>query len=157
MTPAPQSGSDLWLSAVVELRPPGTAPTDPQEAGDPVAAPAVQVEGFILDVEAGQGGAAPAPLPPTAAAMAKAKAFFTSAGFEVHAPVGSTFSIGGRRALFEKFFTTRLVVNEEELGSNVLTEGGGHELTLDVLPDDVRALVKTVSFPPPPQFPTLPS
>ncbi len=133
---------------------PGTVEDEAAERAQPVAAPAVQLEGFTLEGDTGQAAASPASVPPTAAAMAKAKAFFTSAGFEVHAPVGSTFSIGGRRALFEKFFDTRLVVNEEELGSHVVTRTGENELSLDPLPDDVRRVVKAISFPPAPAFPT---
>lgn len=82
--------------------------------------------------------------------IAKAKGHFTSAGFEVHAPLGTSFSIGGKRSLFERVFGQSLSVDEETIGAVVTTEGGGLELSISALPDEIRVQVKAVSFMPPP-------
>lgn len=87
------------------------------------------------------------------AVMARAKAYFTSTGFEVHAPVGDSFSIAGAKSLFERFFGESLVVDEEEFGAPVTLAAGGNELPLDRLPPEARALVKTITFPPPLKLP----
>lgn len=91
------------------------------------------------------------------AAIAKAKAHFTQAGFEVHAPLGLSFSIGAKRSHFEGYFGDRLVMDEEGLFGAVTTERGGPELSLDSLPEDVRPLVDTVTFPPAPDVGPLPA
>jgi len=83
--------------------------------------------------------------------VAKAKAHFTSAGLEVHAPFGTTFSVGGSASRFESVFGERIVVNEELLGA-VTTEGGGLELPLSTLPDEIHEMVQSVAFLPPPNF-----
>ncbi|HVL92911.1 MAG TPA: hypothetical protein VM264_06160 [Acidimicrobiales bacterium] len=82
--------------------------------------------------------------------IAKAKGHFTAAGFEVHAPLGTSFSIGGKRSLFEKVFGQSLTVDEQTVGAVVTVEGGSLELPTEALPEDVRAQVKGVSFMPPP-------
>jgi hypothetical protein len=86
------------------------------------------------------------------ASIAKVKAHFTQAGFEVHAPLRRSFSIGARRSKFEDYFGTRLVVEEEDLFGAVTTEDGKPELSLDPLPDDLRPLVQSVTFPPSPDL-----
>lgn len=82
--------------------------------------------------------------------IAKAKGHFTAAGFEVHAPLGTSFSIAGKRSLFERVFGQSIMVDEETIGAVATVEGGGLELPTSALPDDVRAQVKGVSFMPPP-------
>ncbi|MGH9155590.1 MAG: hypothetical protein ACRD1K_07125 [Acidimicrobiales bacterium] len=82
--------------------------------------------------------------------IAKAKGHFTAAGFEVHAPLGTSFSIGGKRSLFERVFGQSVCVDEETVGAVVTVEGGGLELPTAGLPDEVRSQVKGVSFMPPP-------
>ena len=84
-------------------------------------------------------------------ALAQVKGSLTKAGFEVHAPFATSFSIGGRQSLFEKYFGQSVVVSEG-LMSSVTLEGGGTELAVDALPDDIRPLVKSISFMPPPNF-----
>ncbi len=80
------------------------------------------------------------------------KGHFTSAGFEVHAPFTGQFSIGGRRSLFEQYFGQRVLVDDSQLMRKVTTEDGGYDLPLEVLPDELRGLVKSICFQPPPDF-----
>ena len=80
------------------------------------------------------------------------KSRFTSAGFEVHAPFTGKFSIGGRRSLFEQYFGQKVVVDDSELIRKVTTEDGGYDLPLGVLPDELKGLVQSISFTPPPDF-----
>jgi hypothetical protein len=84
-------------------------------------------------------------------ATAQVKGWFTKAGFEVHAPFISSFSIGAKRSLFEETFGTHLVI-EEGLTSSVTLEGGGRDLDVERLPEEIRQLIKTISFIPPPDF-----
>jgi len=89
------------------------------------------------------------------AAITPAKGHFTSAGFEVHAPLGSSFGIAGPKSQFEKTFDVILVVNDENLVTTVKTEAGEMDLPLDLLPDNLRSVVESVRFiePPPLPFP----
>ena len=84
------------------------------------------------------------------AAITPAKGHFTSAGFEVHAPLGSSFGIAGPKSQFEKVFNLTLVVNEENLVTTVTTEDGDLNLPLDSLPENLRATVESVRFVEPP-------
>lgn len=85
-------------------------------------------------------------------AVGLVKARFTSAGFEVHAPMGMSFSIGARRSLFESFFGTTVVVDDSQLMRKVTAEDGDLELPLTTLSEEVRGLVGSVAFFPPPDF-----
>lgn len=87
------------------------------------------------------------------ASIAPVKGHFTSAGFEVHAPLGSSFGIAGPKSLFEKIFDRGLVVNDQDLVTSITVEGGGVDLPLDSLPEDLRAVVESVSFIAPPPLP----
>jgi len=93
--------------------------------------------------------AADVAVPVHGGAIARAKAYFTKAGFEVHAPLGATFSIGNRKSRFETFFSESLVIDEERLGGPVTTADGERELPLGPLPDEVREIVESVALPPP--------
>jgi hypothetical protein len=84
------------------------------------------------------------------ASISPVKGHFTSAGFEVHAPLGATFSIAGPKSLFDRTFDEELQVNDQELVTSVMTRDGGSDLPLDPLPEEVRAVVDSVSFIPPP-------
>ena len=84
------------------------------------------------------------------ASITPAKGHFTSAGFEVHAPLGSTFGIAGPKSQFEKTFGVDLVVNDQDLVTQVTTSGGDLELPLDPLPEEVRKVVESVRFAEPP-------
>src|SRR4051794_10788986 len=83
------------------------------------------------------------------------KGHFTSAGFEVHAPLGSSFGIAGPKSLFENTFNRILLVNDQDLVTSVTTEDGSLDLPLDSLPDEVRKVTESVRFiePPPLPFP----
>ena len=145
---------DPLISAVVEMRPDaaegsGLAVDNP---GGVVAQAAAMLEGAPVDGGAAQGSGAPGP--EQESGVAKAKGYFSKAGFEVHAPLGSTFSIAARQSQFEEFFGQRLLVDDEHFFSPVTTAEGADQLTLDPLPDDIRSLVRAVSFPPPPELPT---
>ncbi len=78
------------------------------------------------------------------------KGHFTSAGFEVHAPLGSSFGIAGPKSQFEKVFNVTLVVNEENLVTTVATDSGDLELPLEPLPENLRDSVESVRFVEPP-------
>lgn len=93
------------------------------------------------------------PVPDSPSAAARVRGYFTSAGFEVHAPLGTTLSIGAHQSRFESFFGTRLVVDEEQLGAPVTTESGGRELPLEDLPEEVRRVVEKIALPLPPELP----
>ena len=84
-------------------------------------------------------------------ATSQLKAHLTKVGFEVHAPFNTTFSIGGKQSLFEEYFGQKIVV-DQGLISTVTVEGGGNQLSLDAMPDDMRAFVRSVSFVSPPSF-----
>ena len=147
--------TDPYISAVVSLRRGG--PPDPEE-------PTVENPGGV----AGEGAAilegssasefnlGNRPVSPTdvavpthGGAIARAKAYFTKAGFEVHAPLGATFSIGNRKSRFETFFGRPLAIDETRLGGPVTTEDGRSELPLEPLPEEIREMVETITLPMP--------
>ncbi len=109
------------------------------------------VSAVVQMADAGERQAAGAPDLHDNQATAQTKTFLTKAGFEVHAPFQTSFSIGAAKSLFEEFFGRKLVV-DEGLISSVTVDGGGLELPVDALPDDIRPLVKSISFVPPPDF-----
>jgi hypothetical protein len=84
-------------------------------------------------------------------AVSKLKAHLTSAGFEVHAPFHTSFSIGAKQSHFEKYFDTKIAV-EEGLITSVTLEGGGTDLSLDPIPEEDAGIVKRIYFMPPPDF-----
>jgi hypothetical protein len=84
------------------------------------------------------------------ASITPVKGHFTSAGFEVHAPLGSSFGIAGPKSQFEKTFDVILVVNDENLVTTVKTESGEMDLPLDLLPENISAVVESIRFIDPP-------
>ena len=92
------------------------------------------------------------PLSEDLRAIGLAKSRFTSAGFEVHAPFTGKFSIGGRKSLFEEFFGEPLTVDDSQLVRSVTNSKGGYDLPLDNLPDELKGLVGSIEFTPPPDF-----
>lgn len=148
---------DPYVSAVVHLA--GLAdkgdqpPVDDPEgvaaqgaavlAGGPTAPVSRQAEASPREI----------PVPSSPSAAARLRGYFTSAGFEVHAPFGTTLSIGAAQSRFESFFDTRLVVDEEQLGAPMTTESGGRELPLEGLPEEVQRVVERISLPLPPELP----
>lgn len=135
---------DRWLSAVVRLLPPEVrAPGD-----EPVAPPIPNIaipEGIHIAPAPGEA-TREVKVPVAVAQVARIKQFFANTGFEVHAPVGSTFSIGGKQSTFERFFDVELTVDESQLGSPVSTAAGERHLTLDTLPDEFGGIVESISF-----------
>ena len=121
--------TDPTVSAIVELQ--NTAPP----AGSDAAS-------------GGEAGGQPRNL----ATIARTKSYFTNAGFEVHAPLGMSFSIAAKRSHFEEYFGKPLAIDDEDLLGAVTTEGGETTLPLDPIPDDIRPMVRAVSFPPPPEL-----
>ncbi len=109
------------------------------------------ISAVVQMADAGERQAAGAPDLHDNQATAQAKTFLTKAGFEVHAPFQTSFSIGAAKSFFEEFFGRKVVI-EEGLITSVTVDGGGRELPVDALPDDVRPLVKSISFVPPPDF-----
>ena len=143
------------LSAVVTLRPPDHREAS-AAAGPEGEEPDEELRSRGFAVDADHAAAGPAAVPEEIRVVDRVKAFFTRAGFEVHAPLGSTFSIGAKRQLFEEFFGRGLDVDPDAFPSAVTVEGGGADLPLDPLPDEVRAVVQSISFPAPPALPGLP-
>ena len=84
------------------------------------------------------------------ASITPVKGHFTSAGFEVHAPLGATFGIAAAKSLFETTFGVELVVNETDMVTTVTTESGALDLPTDPLPENVRGVVESVRFSEPP-------
>jgi len=84
-------------------------------------------------------------------ATSQLKANLTKAGFEVHAPFQTRFSIGAKKSHFEEYFGQKLVVDEDLLGI-VTIDGGSQELPLDAVPDDVKVFVHSIAFVSPPSF-----
>ncbi len=151
-------GLDQMVSAVVELREDaatsGAAVEDPINVASEAAGMLAGVDLGLEDAPApskGEPAATPAPGPGNA--IAQAKRYFEKAKFDIHAPIGMTFSIAARRTYFEQFFGQRLVIDEERFFAPVTTADGGNELPVDGLPEDIRSLVKTISLPPPPELP----
>ncbi len=91
-------------------------------------------------------------VPTSGSDLARAKAYFTKAGFEVHAPLGTSFSIGNRKSRFETFFGQALVLDDDVLGSPVTLEGGGRDLPVEPLPDEIREMVESITLPEPPDL-----
>ncbi len=85
-------------------------------------------------------------------AIGLAKARFTAGGFEVHAPMGLSFSIGANRSLFEEFFSTEVVVDDSELVRKVTNAEGGLDLPLGAVSEELRGLVASVRFVAPPDL-----
>ena len=84
------------------------------------------------------------------ASITPVKGHFTSAGFEVHAPLGSSFSIAGPKSQFEKTFGVTLVVSDANLVTTVTTEDGGLDLPVDLLPEKLGGVVESIRFLEPP-------
>ena len=140
------------LSAVVTLRRPDQREAAAgSEPGAPDPGQELRSRGFAVDADHAAAGVAA--VPEEIRVVDRVKGFFTRAGFEVHAPLGSTFSIGGKRQLFEEFFDCRLDVDPDAFPSAVTVEGGGADLPLDPLPHDMRGVVQSISFPAPPPLP----
>jgi len=151
---------DQVVSAVVELREDaataGAAVDDPidvvSQAADMLAGVDLGLD--VAEVEAAsKGEPAGAAAPAEASAMARVKRYFEKSKFDIHAPIGTTFSIAARRSFFEQFFGLRLVIDEERFFAPVTTADGGSLLPVEGLPEEIRALVKSISLPPPPELP----
>ena len=84
------------------------------------------------------------------ASIMPVKAHFTAAGYEVHAPLGSSFGIAGPKSQFEQTFGIPLTINDENLVTTVTTESGDLELPLDPLPEELRPVVESIRFIEPP-------
>lgn len=87
------------------------------------------------------------------ASITPVKGHFTSAGFEVHAPLGASFGIAGPKSLFESTFGKAIVVNDQDLVTTVTVEGGGTDLPSEALPENLRSVVESVRFAEPPPLP----
>lgn len=92
------------------------------------------------------------PLSEDLRAIGLAKSRFTSAGFEVHAPFTGKFSIGAKKSVFEEFFGEPVLVDDSDLIRKITNKDGGFDLPLAALPDDLKGLVDSVAFMPPPDL-----
>ncbi|MEW6154748.1 MAG: hypothetical protein AB1673_12260 [Actinomycetota bacterium] len=117
---------DPTLSAVVTILPKDQRTTDTPESGIPLSE----------DLRA----------------IGLAKSRLTTAGFEVHAPFTGQFSIGAKKSVFEEFFGEKILIDDNSLIRSVTNSAGGYELPLDALPDELKGLVGSVAFPPPPDW-----
>jgi len=90
---------------------------------------------------------------PSEEAVARAKAAFSGAGFEVGPLVGNSFSITAPVGTFENVFKTELR-RQEHGGIESVREHSSTslELPLGALPPSVATLVAAVTFTPPPDF-----
>lgn len=146
------------MSAVVSLR--RDQPSDPDEStvenpGGVGGEAAAILEGSSPSEPASSSravSAADVAVPTQGGAVARSKAYFTKAGFEVHAPLGVLFSIGNRKSRFETFFGQTLVIDEEQLGGPITTGAGSSQLPLEPLPEEIRELVESIVLPSPPDF-----
>ncbi len=156
-------GLDPMVSAVVELR--EEAASEGAAVGDPTSMVS-EAAGMLAGVDLGldpapapsKGEPAGTPVPgqgdpPQENAMAQAKRYFEKEKFDIHAPIGRTFSIAARRSYFEQFFGQRLLVDEERFFAPVTTADGGDQLPVESLPEEIRTVVKSISLPPPPELP----
>lgn len=150
--------TDRWLSAVVELKPvEERAPASAEETEEAAPPPNVEVPEGIHIAPAPGEATREVKVSVAAAQVARAKQYFANSGFEVHAPVGNTFSIGGKQSTFERFFGVALTVDETQLGSPVSVEDGGRELSLEPLDDEMRTIVAQISFIPAVEIPGIPT
>lgn len=145
--------SDPYISAVVSLRRGGTPDSDEATVENPGGV-AGEGAAILEGASASEFALADRTVSPTdvavptqGGAIARAKAYFTKAGFEVHAPLGATFSIGNRKSRFETFFGQPLVIDENRLGGPVTTEAGARDLPLEPLPEEIREMVETITLP----------
>jgi hypothetical protein len=91
-------------------------------------------------------------LAPAPEGVAKAREEFERAGFEVSELYGISFSVTGSVKLFEDFFKVKLEEDKPK-GVYVATRGDAqYELPLKNLPENLRDLITTVTFSPPPDF-----
>ena len=125
---AEEDPKDPTLSAVVSILPKDQRTTDTPESGIPLSE----------DLRA----------------IGLAKSRLTSAGFEVHAPFTGRFSIGAKKSVFEEFFGEKIVIDDNNLIRSVTVSSGGYELPLENLPADLKGLVGSVAFTPPPDWAT---
>ena len=146
--------TDRWISAVVQLKPASErAPEDAYEKG---SAPKLDIPEGVNVATARDEQPKEMRVPVAVAQVARTKQVLANSGFEVHAPVGGSFSIGGKKSHFERFFETTLEIDEDQLGCPVSVEGGGRQLSLDTLPEEFRALIQDISFVQAVQIPGLP-
>ncbi|CAN5144537.1 hypothetical protein BH24ACT1_BH24ACT1_08970 [soil metagenome] len=150
--------SDPYISAVVSLRrgghPDRNEPTVENPGGVGGEGAAILEGSSASEFALGSRAVSPTDIavPAHGGAIARTKAYFTKAGFEVHAPLGATFSIGNRKSRFETFFGRPLVIDEDRLGGPVTTEDGERRLPLEPLPEEIREMVETVTLPSPDLF-----
>ncbi|MBW3580086.1 MAG: hypothetical protein KY447_11175 [Actinobacteria bacterium] len=148
---------DPYVSAVVHLT--ATTESDDQPPVDDPDAVAAQGAAVLAGAQTApisqwrHANPRQIPVPASGSPAARVRGYFTSAGFEVHAPLGRMFSIGAARSRFESFFETSLVVDEHRLGGVVTTESGAQDLPVQGLPEQIQQLVVKVSFPQPPELP----
>ncbi len=148
---------DQLVSAVVELQEDAAAGAAVDDPIDVVSEAAGMLAGVDLGLDEvaapskGEPAATPAVEQPSA--MARVKRYFEKSKFDIHAPIGMTFSIAARRSFFEQFFGQRLVIDEERFFAPVTTADGSSQLSVEVLPEEIRVLVKSISLPPPPEIP----
>lgn len=148
--------TDRWVSAVVQLRPvEERAPASAEQTEEASPPPEVEVPEGVHIAPAPGEATREVKVPVAVAQVARAKQYFANSGFEVHAPVGDTFSIGGKQSMFERFFGVSLTVDETQLGSPVSIEGGGRELSIEPLDEEMRTIVGQISFIPAVEIPGL--
>lgn len=74
------------------------------------------------------------------------------AGFEVGNHLGLSLSIVGPRSLFQRVFGISTPLPDPSASPGDAVSAEGVRLPLDALPTDIREVLETVEFPPPPAF-----
>lgn len=148
---------DPYLSADVKLRS-NRSPRAGEATVENPEGVGAEAAAILEDAATGEplGSRASSPsdvaVPTTGGDLARTKAYFTKAGFEVHAPIGLAFAIGNRKSRFETFFGQSLVLNDDLLGEPVTLESGGRDLPLDPLPEEIQEMVESITLPEPPDL-----
>ncbi len=120
------------LSAQVILK-----PKDGRSASSPKDVTAENIERFL----------------PAAEDLEQARKFFAAAGFEADDGFANSFSITGKRELFEKTFDAEIFSNERKAFKiRADSEMESSELPLGKLPAAIKEIVETIAFTEPPDF-----
>lgn len=126
-----------------------TTDADPVVSATVLLRPSPEAEGAPAS-GTGEMPASKRPSGPEAAAAAPG--FFAASGFEVGPVVAGSFSITGRRSLFETAFGEPLEEERRGGGRSYRTARGTLELDLARLPEHVARQVEAVAFSRPPDF-----
>lgn len=89
---------------------------------------------------------------PSSESVLAAQRAFVDAGFEVAAPVGTSFSITAPASTFERVFNVKIESDGRGSARVASDDKGNYELPLSSLSEALREIVTAVTFSPPPDF-----